>query len=64
MKWIYEMMPTTIQHLMCSVKGYIINKRRYNSEFFKCLDLFERHKVDSKVELKKLLLNKKRKTKI
>ena len=56
MKWIYEMMPTTIQHLMCSVKGYIINKRRYNSEFFKCLDLFERHKVDSKVELKKLLL--------
>lgn len=48
---IYNSAPIRLQNVMCSVKGWLVCRRRYNKDFFAQLDLFENHKVDPDEEL-------------
>lgn len=48
---IYDQSPVFIQNIMCSVKGWMIKKRRFNKGFYKELAMYESHAVDSKKEL-------------
>jgi len=48
---IYNIAPVCIQNVMCSVKGYLIYRRRYNKSFFKHLEMYEKRKYDPKQRL-------------
>jgi phenylacetate-CoA ligase len=52
---IYDASPITVQNLFCSVKGYFIQKQRYNSNFYKQLQKFENRGYDPIVCLKQFL---------
>ena len=52
---IYNHAPVWMQNLMCSVKGWQIQRRRYGSGFFHELDLLMERKIDSRKELKYFL---------
>ena len=42
---IYDHAPVWVQNLMCSVKGWLIKKRRYGKGFFEELDALEEREV-------------------
>lgn len=53
---IYERAPVCLQNLMCSVKGWEIKKRRYNTSFFLELENYERGVYKPEQELYNFLL--------
>jgi phenylacetate-CoA ligase len=52
---IYNSSPVFIQNLFCSAKGYLIQKRRYNSNFYRQLHKYENREYDSVSCLKQFL---------
>ncbi len=42
---IYDYSPVFFQNIMCSVKGWGIQRRRYGKEFFRYLSDYENHRV-------------------
>ena len=48
---IYSHLPVFLQHAACTLKGFIINHRRYDSEFFRFLNDYENNAVDAEKEL-------------
>ncbi len=52
---IYNISPVWLQNLMCSAKGYLIHRRRYNKDFLSFLDQFEAHKYQTDESLYKIL---------
>lgn len=52
---IYNHAPIWVQNVMCSAKGWQIQKRRYGNGFFKELDLLKRHAINPDEELSKFL---------
>ena len=48
---IYNVAPIWLQNVMCSVKGWLVCRRRYDKDFFVQLDLLENHKIDPDEEL-------------
>lgn len=48
---IYDMMPAFMQNLMCSMKGYLIKRRRYGSQFYDELRKLENGAYDQREEL-------------
>lgn len=52
---IYDHAPVWVQNLMCSVKGWIISRRRYGQGFYKELEALENGKYKPEVELRKFL---------
>lgn len=53
---IYELSPVIVQNFMCSVKGLLICKRRYNEGFQKELKRFLIGDIDQETELRDFLL--------
>ena len=49
---LYNQSPVTIQNIFCSLKGYLISKRRYNKNFFIQLKKFENKEYDKQFLLK------------
>ncbi|GHU02725.1 capsular polysaccharide biosynthesis protein CapK [Spirochaetia bacterium] len=54
---IYDNSPVVMQNLFCSIKGYLIYKKRYNNNFHRYLEKFERRKYDPISSLKIFLQN-------
>jgi phenylacetate-CoA ligase len=52
---IYNFSPVFVQNLFCSVQGYLIQKRRFNSNFFIELQKFENQEYDTENCLKRFL---------
>ena len=52
---IYNASPYWVQNVMCSVKGYLINKRRYSKAFRSELERYEKHRYNPQQELLKAL---------
>ena len=52
---LYYKLPVCLQNLMCSVKGYLVCRRRYNKSFYKYLELYEGGKVNAILELRRFL---------
>ena len=48
---IYDLSPVWVQNMMCSIKGYMINKRRYGRQFFDELDKLESRAYDPRKAL-------------
>lgn len=42
---IYYKLPVCLQNVMCGIKGYLVNKRRYNKKFYQYLKLYENKNV-------------------
>ncbi len=55
MENIYNVAPVWLQNVMCSVKGWLVSRRRYNKDFFDQLDLFENRKINPDHELHEFL---------
>lgn len=53
---LYDKMPVWVQNLMCSIKGWMICRRRYNSGFHQELERYLYSKVNQEEELKSFLL--------
>lgn len=53
---IYDMAPVWVQNLMCSVKGWMIKRRRYGKGFFKELEDLENGKYKPEEELRRFLV--------
>lgn len=49
---IYDKSPIFIQHLMCSIKGFLIKRKRFNKNFKKYLNLYESNLIDKELELR------------
>lgn len=43
---IYSSSPRWMQNIMCSAKGWAIQRRRYGKDFFKYLRLFETRQIN------------------
>lgn len=52
---LYDISPVWVQNLMCSLKGYMISKRRYGKQFVEELELLERRAYSPRKELYKFL---------
>ena len=52
---IYYKLPVCLQNVMCGIKGYLVNKRRYNKKFYQYLKLYENKNVIPVDELKHFL---------
>lgn len=52
---IYDLSPVWVQNAMCSIKGYMINRRRYGKQFFEELEKLESRVYDPRKELCKFL---------
>ncbi len=52
---IYDASPVWVQNLMCSTKGWLITRRRFNSHFYWELEQFEAHQYDPKETLCRFL---------
>ncbi|MCR4819792.1 MAG: hypothetical protein K5838_01555 [Elusimicrobiales bacterium] len=52
---IYSCLPVFMQHAACTIKGFLINRRRYNSEFFSFLNAYENRSVNAEQELRKFM---------
>jgi phenylacetate-CoA ligase len=52
---IYDNSPVVIQNLFCSVKGFLICRRRFNRNFYKYLQKFEKKEYDPVQSLKSFL---------
>lgn len=52
---IYDHAPVFFQNIMCSVKGWTIQRRRYGKEFFRYLSDYENHRVSSEESLNTFL---------
>lgn len=48
---LYDKAPVWVQNLMCSMKGYMINRRRYGKQFFEELEKLESKSYDPRKEL-------------
>lgn len=48
---LYDLAPVAVQNLMCSVKGWLIQKRRYNAQFFEELQKLEFREYSPQKEL-------------
>lgn len=48
---IYDLSPVWMQNVMCSIKGYMINRRRYGRQFFEELEKLESRAYDPRKEL-------------
>ncbi len=48
---LYDSSPVFVQNIMCSVKGWSIKRRRYNSDFYKELEMYENHAYHPRKEL-------------
>lgn len=53
---LYNSSPVCIQNLMCSVKGWLIKRRRYNKNFLEELNKYESGAYNPDDELRKFLL--------
>lgn len=53
---LYNYSPVCIQNIMCSAKGWLIKKRRYNKLFWEELKKYESYAYNPDEELKKFLL--------
>ncbi|GHV04221.1 capsular polysaccharide biosynthesis protein CapK [Bacteroidia bacterium] len=54
---IYNSSPIFVQNIFCSIKGYFIQKKRYNSNFHLQLQKFENREYEQITCLKQFLLN-------
>lgn len=54
---IYDVSPVFFQNLMCSVKGWLIQRRRFNTQFFEELENYENRVYDPEKELIDFLYN-------
>ena len=52
---IYDNSPVVIQNLFCSVKGFLICRRRFNRNFYEYLQKFEKKEYDPFQSLKSFL---------
>lgn len=52
---IYDKSPVWVQNFMCSIKGWMIKRRRYGEQFFTELKAFEEGKYDPNEELESFL---------
>ena len=52
---IYYKLPVCLQNVMCGIKGYLVNKRRYNKKFYQYLKLYENKNVIPVDELRHFL---------
>ena len=48
---IYDASPAFFQNIMCSVKGWLIQRRRFNDHFFEELKKYEKRVYDPEKEL-------------
>lgn len=53
---LYDLSPVAMQNLMCSVKGYLIKRRRFGKRFFTELDKFEKRQYDGTEELMSFIM--------
>ncbi len=51
----YDKAPVWVQNLMCSIKGWVIKRRRYGERFYTELKAFEQRKYNPTVELESFL---------
>ena len=54
---IYYKSPVFIQNILCSIKGVLIRRRRYSSDFMKYLDDYNTHKFNQLEELRSFCLS-------
>ena len=52
---LYDKAPVWVQNIMCSVKGWLIKRRRFGHQFFSELEAFEQGKYNSENELESFL---------
>lgn len=60
LEFIYNVSPYWLQNLMCSAKGYLIKRRRFNKQFLVELDHFEKEYYDPRQQLVLALQNSKK----